>query len=608
MNKEESGNKGAALKSGGSLDFGNEIFAKEKTPVALFGLATMLCCILVGNIHVRMLPAVIISGIGLFLMLPVPIFVVVNKQLCQSVTEDLFSFHSYETSVKERTKLIKQLMALPAKNGIAVFIIFMLCGVCWTAACVYFAGLDNDTVIVFLLTLFIGAYCAAVYAMTGIAQKQCSGHAAEIVEKGISKEDVSRRHYFGTTSTAITALHIFAPLLFVNVAFFILAWRTYVSDIPQRLVFLRLGAIGLIAVLFYYIYSSILFRRMMKSINNMKTLLSGMNKDNLHKVQFEHTDLSNEFMYNVYLINTIVGILQNILRESQRISMDVIESSNELSVISKETAVTSLEQTTGIRELLSAMEETDALSKNIAGKIGEVSIVARRTTENIAEGFDILRQNMQKQEEIQQANGVTVEGIKKLSEKITGISDIAGIINGIADQTNIIAFNAELEASSAGSAGGNFSLVANEIRRLTNRTIRSTDEIRRRIVEIQHSSDALLSLSQDGSKKIAAGNQIIQELNARFEELKRTSETTDYASEDIKKIIEQQTASFAQIVITLRQISEAAESFSGSTQKISDSAQNLCVISEKLKNIQPDDTEGSAAPAAEKAKASEVIK
>ena len=63
----------------------------------------------------------------------------------------------------------------------------------------------------------------------------------------------------------------------------------------------------------------------------------------------------------------------------------------------------------------------------------------------------------------------------------------------------------------------------------------------------------------------------------------------DYASEDIQKIIEQQTASFAQIVITLRQISEAAETFSTSTQKISDSAQNLCTISTNLKNLQPDE-------------------
>jgi methyl-accepting chemotaxis protein len=334
---------------------------------------------------------------------------------------------------------------------------------------------------------------------------------------------------------------------------------------------------------------------MMRSINNMRELMSGINKENLHKVKAANTDLSNEFMFNVYLINTIVEILQKILKESQRISMTVVESSNELSVISRETAVTSLEQNSGVKELLSAMEESDALSKTIAEKIGEVSLVASRTTDNINEGFDILKQNMQKLDEIKRANDVTVEGIKVLTEKVSGISDIARIINGIADQTNIIAFNAELEASSAGDVGENFALVANEIRRLTNNTIQSTEEIRKRIIEIQHSSDELLVASQNGSEKILDGNQIINDLNTRFEELKASSESMNYASEDIKKIIDQQTASFAQIVITLRQIAEAAETFSSSTQKISDSAQNLCTISTNLKNLQPEDDADSPA-------------
>ena len=84
-------------------------------------------------------------------------------------------------------------------------------------------------------------------------------------------------------------------------------------------------------------------------------------------------------------------------------------------------------------------------------------------------------------------------------------------------------------------------------------------------------------------------------MNTRFEELKASSESMNYASEDIKKIIDQQTASFAQIVITLRQIAEAAETFSSSTQKISDSAQNLCTISTNLKNLQPEDDADSPA-------------
>ena len=204
-------------------------------------------------------------------------------------------------------------------------------------------------------------------------------------------------------------------------------------------------------------------------------------------------------------------------------------------------------------------------------------------------GFDILKQNMRKLDEIKVANDITVDGIKNLTEKISGISDIARIINGIADQTNIIAFNAELEASSAGDIGENFSLVANEIRRLTNSTIQSTNEIRKRISEIQHSSDALLHSSQDGSRKILDGTKIISELNNRFDELKKSSDTMDFASVDIKKIIDQQTASFAQIVVTLRQIAQATETFSGSTKKISESAHNLCVVSNNLKQIQPEE-------------------
>ena len=96
-------------------------------------------------------------------------------------------------------------------------------------------------------------------------------------------------------------------------------------------------------------------------------------------------------------------------------------------------------------------------------------------------------------------------------------------------------------------------------------------------------------------------------MNTRFEELKASSESMNYASEDIKKIIEQQTASFAQIVITLRQIAEAAESFSSSTQKISDSAQNLCLISTNLKNLQPEDYDAGEADDAAQAAVDAIV-
>ncbi len=612
MSLKEKLKKKDAQKQDQDIDFGKEVFARLKYSTLFFGVLTILFCLIFSDLITlpwATLMPIVATGVWVGILIELLVTLITVKLVTQSITEDLVSFYTYDSTVKERTKLMKQLMAMPAKIGIAVFTIDMACGSIWLFSTVGMTNMDSNALIMSTAGLGFMSYFSCVHAMTGITQKICSHHASEIVAKGVSKDEVEKNHTFGTKSAIITLLHIFGPIAFVNFMFYVLGWRSTEGYMSMKSIFMRLIFLGISGSILYHIYSDSLFKRMMRSINNMKDLLAGMNKENLHKVKFERTDLSNEFMYNVYLINTIVGILQKILKESQRISMEVIESSNELSVISRETAVTSLEQTSGIKELLSAMEETDALSKNIAEKIGEVSLVAKRTTDNIGDGFDILKQNMQKLDEIKRANDVTVEGIKNLTEKVSGINDIARIINSIADQTNIIAFNAELEASSAGEVGENFSLVANEIRRLTNSTIQSTEEIRKRIIEIQHSSDELLASSQNGSKKILDGNKIINELNLRFEELQHSSESMDYASDDIKKIIEQQTASFAQIVITLRQISEAAETFSGSTQKISDSAQNLCTISDSLKKLQPEDVIAkSAEDKAEAEKANETVK
>ncbi len=570
-----------------------EIFMSGQISNPIFAVITIALCIVIANIPAFRLVPVIVSSLITCLVLNLIVFPIANKLVTQSASEELDSFYYYETSEKERTILMKKLMSMPSKIGLEVFTCFFLGGSIFIYVTSLLVSMESESIIILFATLFVGSYSAAVYDMSE-AQKTCSTHACNIVKKGISKAEVEENHYFGTKSASITVVHIFAPIIIVNIFFLLIAWRSCKSYINTNLLFSRLFIISIVSIIFYSFFSTMLFKRMMHSILNMRHILEGMDKENLHKVEYVPTDLSNEFMYNVHLINTIIEILQKILKESMRISMEVVESSNELSVISNETSSTSLEQASGIKELLSAMEETDSLAKNISEKISEVSLVAKRTTENINDGFDILRKNMQKLDEIKQANAITLDGIKVLTEKVSGISDIARIINSIADQTNIIAFNAELEASSAGAEGQNFALVANEIRRLTNSTIQSTNEIRQRIIEIQHSSENLLAASQEGNKKILEGNQIVEDLNVRFEELKVSSETADSASESIKQIIEQQTVSFAQIVVTLRQISEAAETFSDSTRKISQSATNLCLVSDKLRKLQPEDESSQA--------------
>ena len=112
--------------------------------------------------------------------------------------------------------------------------------------------------------------------------------------------------------------------------------------------------------------------------------------------------------------------------------------------------------------------------------------------------------------------------------------------------------------------------------------------------------------SRNAILKISEGNDIALKLNENFNMLKASSQAAESSSEEIKEIINQQTASFEQIVVTLRQIAASAENFSNSTQAISQSSSSLCEVAEKLKSINVEDGFGELSENDEKVE--EVIK
>ena len=556
-------------------------------PNIVAGLVVTFFVTLLSGIPVEKAFPIVVFALGVVSVLQFIVAPITNRLITKGLSDDLEDLERYETTSRERTRLLKRLMSCPQKVALQVFLVFGFGAVFWVSSFKWFFHFNDETFLLSLASVLIGAYIAMVLSMS-YSQKLCSSYGCKIVAMGVDKEEVHRRHSFGLSSVYMVLFHILLPIVLMNGMFILLTWRSSeLCSFTETTSLIKFFMITLAGLIFTISFSYMLFNRMMISINGMRQMLESMDNGNLHEIKSAPSDLSNDFMYNIYLVNSIINLLQNILKVSGDISTQVVEAGSELSVVSKETAVTSLEQSTSIKELLSTMEESDSFSREVAVKIGEVAGVARKTVQDVIDGFELLKQNMQKLDEIRASNETTLAGIKKLGEKISGISDIAFIINSIADQTNIIAFNAEIEASSAGEAGKNFYIVANEIRRLTNSTIESTKDIREKIAEIQQSSEELLETSRSGSLIISEGGKIVDELKSNFEIIQNSSESTDLASEDIRTIIQQQTAAFEQIVVTLRQISAGAESFSETTQTINISAEQLCREASKLENIQP---------------------
>ncbi|MBQ9207094.1 MAG: hypothetical protein IJ158_10325 [Treponema sp.] len=279
--------------------------------------------------------------------------------------------------------------------------------------------------------------------------------------------------------------------------------------------------------------------------------------------------------YNAY-IQTKMNI------KEARVGEQLITEVQSLVVASKENAATSQDQSAAVKEIVATMTDNNALSENISKKITDVSSVAQKTSSDVSDGVSYLAENVQKLREIADANTQTIEGIKALGGKIENIWDIVTLINSVADQAKIIAFNAELEASSAGEAGKNFHIVATEIRRLADGIIDGTKEIKERITEIQQSSDRLVLASESGTEKINEGVAGAASLSERFESIKNASEVTATSASDITTIIQQQSTASEQILITLKQIAAGVENFTAATENISTTSQNLKSIAEGL--------------------------
>ena len=274
--------------------------------------------------------------------------------------------------------------------------------------------------------------------------------------------------------------------------------------------------------------------------------------------------------------NTLISNFDTLIRTLRETTRVLIDSVHHLSSSSQEISATSNQQAAAVKEIVSTMEDTDELSRSMAVRIGEVSKIANKTKETVESGFSAIKHTLEKMDEIRTSNSERIKGIKSLGDGIQNVWEIVNIINTIADQTKVIAFNAELEAASAGDAGKNFKIVASEIRRLADSTVDSTREIKSMINEIQRSSDSLILASEEGTQKISEGWELTYKLGQSFEDILSSAEKTADSGSHIATSVNQQVYAFEQILLTLKQISEGVDNFVISMKATA----NIC---EKLK-------------------------
>ena len=159
------------------------------------------------------------------------------------------------------------------------------------------------------------------------------------------------------------------------------------------------------------------------------------------------------------------------------------------------------------------------------------------------------------------------------------------LINTLADQTKLIAFNAALEASSAGESGKRFSVVASEIRRLADSVTDSTHEIEDRIQEIQDSISRLVITSEKGANSIQLGMQVSIDTAQDLTALVQAASKTSTAAQQISLSTRQQKTASTQVVVALRDIANASAHNAQSVRHITEISEELVSMSTDLNHL-----------------------
>jgi len=295
------------------------------------------------------------------------------------------------------------------------------------------------------------------------------------------------------------------------------------------------------------------------------------------------------------LLERIDRVVQNVIHSSTQLNASarnlaytaglVSRNSDLQDEVSQSMAAAVEEMSSSVAEITSTMEELSTSSTQIADHSQSVVDVANLTLDNSRKGVDAMQQLQGSMGDIYNDNQQSLAEIMELGAKSKQISKVMDLINDLADQTKLIAFNAALEASSAGESGKRFSVVASEIRRLADSVTDSTREIEDRIQEIQDSISRLVITSEKGSNSIQAGMEVssstAEDLNALLEAASQTSS----AAEQISLSTKQQKTASSQVVVALRDIASASSHNAQSVRSITDISEDMLAMSRSLMDL-----------------------
>lgn len=325
-------------------------------------------------------------------------------------------------------------------------------------------------------------------------------------------------------------------------------------------------------------------------LNSFSSMLTNFKKmtnvaQNIAKGDLTYNLNPSEHDILAIAFKNMVDNLRNIISEIQATSSFLVTTSGEISANTSELSAGMMETATSINQTTATVEEVKQTAQISLQKARQVVDLAQKTAQVSQAGKKSLDESVASMEEIRRQMDFVSDSVIRLSEQTQAISDIISTIDGLAEQSNLLAVNAAIEAAKANEHGRGFSVVAQEVRKLSEQSKQATSQVRTILSNVQKATNTAVITAEQGNKSVDEGikksalaKDAIQTLSASIIEAAQ-------ASTQISASAHQQLIGMEQIASAMESIKIASIQNASNTKQVDLAMTNFQKINQKLTSL-----------------------
>lgn len=296
-------------------------------------------------------------------------------------------------------------------------------------------------------------------------------------------------------------------------------------------------------------------------------------------------DITHEYMLQQEAEESLKRGRQETVAALEKIVEGISSVSTELASYLGQAEKGSMDQAARITQTAAAMEEMNSTVMEVARNADMASQVSGQTKDKANTGASVVQKALKSIRVVRQESLTLKEDMAALQEHAQAISQIMGVISDIADQTNLLALNAAIEAARAGEAGRGFAVVADEVRKLAEKTMASTTDVAKAITSIQASSDKSVEQVDRAVQAVEEATEFASQSGGALEEIVSMADNTADQVRAIATASEEQSASSEEISRSVHQVNTLAGETAQSMQAASKAVNSLTEQSQVLTGV-----------------------